>query len=68
MLPKTAALFQIFHATHKKMFKKKKFINSSPNVCIILYDTFVMSILSSGVDHVMPLDSGQTGTTMEISF
>ena len=32
---------------------KKKFINSSPNVCIILYDIAVMSILSSGVDHYM---------------
>ena len=29
-----------------------------------------MLVLSSGVDdyNVMPLDSGQTGTTMEISF
>ena len=32
---------------------KRKFINSSPNVCITLYDTVVMSILSSGVDHFM---------------
>ena len=45
---------------------KKEFINSSPNVCIILYDIIVMSILSSVV--VMPLDSGQTGTTMGIGF
>ena len=31
---------------------KKKFFNSSPNVCII-YDSVVLSILSSGVDHYM---------------
>ena len=33
--------------------EKKKFINSSPNVCIILNDIIVMSILSSEVDHYM---------------
>ena len=30
----------------------RKFINSSPNICIVLYDSIAMSVLSSGVDAI----------------